>query len=97
VILHSTQVSIITVVGEEGIPLEHVNDIYHFETKEEWEDYLNRLDTWIGLRPVPTSPQPVKIRNPHDPVDRVEEILQFDRDNHKFEAARTHPFDQTRE
>ena len=96
-IQHSTQISIVTIVGEDGVPLEHVNEVHHFDTIEEWEEYTNRLDVWMGIRPRPKEPVAPRTYRKYDPEDRLAEILDFASDDHKFVPARSTPFDQTAE
>lgn len=76
--------------------VELLRDEYRFATVDDLRDYINRLDVWCGVRPMPKQANLKKILpRGTDPMSELERILDFPRDDDHYEKGRV--FDQTAE
>lgn len=76
-----------TGVGERVTTIELVNDDLWFGTKEEYESYRSRLNSWLTARPQVEPVRLPPVRNPRDPMDQLARILNFDEDDHLYEKS----------
>lgn len=94
----ATHITVIVSSESEGTAqtVEHLRDDLRFATEDDMRNYFNRLEVWLGLRPVPKEPNLKKILpRSRDVTSELERILDFGRDDDHFESGRV--YDQTAE